>query len=396
MNYYNPYYSVIYPYHEFRNSYPVNTYYNYPSYYNYPFYPAPIHPIKYNETDHQINRGIINSFSSNNLPCLNEPAKIYTSRQERAILYKMDANTLKPVGFDTGWENATLMAASGQFVYLVRRGELIKMDANTLKPVGFDTGWENATLMAASGQYIYPVRVENISPRTKIVVGCISGLFGHADVLGNHAMRDFRDFLRNYLKDWVNPENIFYQSWNPGNEDKPFDAPATGELNRVIQGISNTPCYLALIGFSYGGWAVSRLSRITKRIPDFIGLIDPVYGPRNDMMNTDIPRGRIIKSWYQKYAIQELEPCTGASKIPCSSPQNGIACGNQNIPGAENIHEEFLKNWEGNRERKPCPVIGRVPIHSTHANIAGSPWIWRQIAEKLLSDIRTISSSTCR
>ncbi|MGN4411552.1 hypothetical protein ACTFOF_06625 [Bacillus cereus group sp. MYBK87-2] len=314
----------------------------------------------------------------------------------RGELIKMDANTLKPVGYDTGWENATLMATSGQFVYLVRRGELIKMDANTLKPVGYDIGWENATLMAASGQYVYPVRVENISPRNKIVIGCISGLFGHADVLGNHAMRDFRDFLRNYLKDWVNPENIFYQSWNPGNEDKPFDAPATGELNRVIQGISNTPCYLALIGFSYGGWAVSRLSRITKRIPDFIGLIDPVYGPRNDMMNTDIPRGRVIKSWYQKYAIQELEPCTGASKIPCSSPQNGIACGNQNIPGAENIHEEFLKNWEGNRERKPCPLIGRVPIRSTHANIAGSPWIWRQIAEKLLSDIRTISSSTCR
>ncbi|MDA2068443.1 hypothetical protein PDN02_28445, partial [Bacillus cereus] len=231
-----------------------------------------------------------------------------------------------------------------------------------------------------------------VPPHDRIVIGCISGLFGHADVIGNSAMRNLRDFLRNYLKDYVNPENIFYQSWNPGSgyEDVPFSEPNTGILDAEIQRRSRNPSYLALIGFSYGGWAVSRLSRITRRMPDFIGLIDPVYGPFNSIKENDIPRGNSIKSWYQNYAINELEPCTGATKIPCIGNQSGIFCGNQHVPGAENIHEEYLKNWDGNRERKPCPLIGRVPIHSTHANIAGNHWIWRQISEKIYSDIRNI------
>jgi hypothetical protein len=220
----------------------------------------------------------------------------------------------------------------------------------------------------------------------KKVIGCISGLFGHADILGSTGMRNLRDHLRTHLSDLIRPENIFYESWNPGAEDNPFDPPAIDILNSRIQQIARNPSYLALIGFSYGGWAVSRLSRITTRTPDFIGLIDSGFGPANRITNIDVPRGRVIKNWFQNYAIQDPEPCTGYLRVPCIVRD----CGNQNVPGAENIHEEFLKNYEGNRERKACPFIGRKPIRSTHANIAGNHWIWRQITDKIRSDISTL------
>jgi hypothetical protein len=433
---YYPFQPLYYiPQYQFRSSYPLNIHWEYPPSYFYSNYPITTYPI--NQTGHSLQA---NDYSRNNGTVRLQ--NLGNSRFKDWYL-DIDGNTGAVILTESSAAsgiNWRLTSLGGTTVTLQNLGNsrfknwYLDIDGNTgaailtESPIYSGTKWRLSSLggttvtlqnlgnsrfkdwyldidgntgaailtesPAASGINWRLNRVieEDTSPRGRIVIGCVSGLFGHADVIGNAGMRNLRDRLRIYLGNYVKPENIFYQSWNPGAEDNPFDTPAVEILNGTIQRISRNPSYLALIGYSYGGWAVSRLSRVVSpRRPDFVGLIDPVYGPSNTIdVNRDIPRGKIIKSWYQQYAINEAEPCTGLSKIPCSTPKNGIACGNQNVPYAENIHEEFLKNWEGNRERKPCPLVGRIPIRSTHANMGANGWIWRQIADQILNDIRTI------
>ncbi|MBM7703418.1 hypothetical protein JOC83_002267 [Bacillus iocasae] len=224
--------------------------------------------------------------------------------------------------------------------------------------------------------------------KNNIVIGLISGR-GES---GNSSMLDFKLFLQDYLKDRVNPTHIFYTEWNSGQVSNPFVEPDTNTHLNIVNRISTTPCYQAFIGFSYGGWAVSKLSAALSgrgRKPDFIALIDPVFGPSNNLQNVNRPFGKVKRSYYQKYAIDEIDVCL-QTRIPCSNTNNGISCGNNNIPGVEHIHVEHRRDWDGNRVRQHCSIKGRVPIRSTHENLPWNNWVWRQIAEKLVQDIDNI------
>lgn len=221
--------------------------------------------------------------------------------------------------------------------------------------------------------------------RDNVVIICINGLFGVSPPSG---MMNLRNTLRNELQPLgVNIDNIFRRSWNHNQNDNPFAVPWVSDLNREIERRTNNPSYLALIGHSYGGWAACRLSRITRRKPDFVALIDPVFGPNNVFTPSDRPRGLFIKNWYQANGIQILDYCTGA-RVPCFPQQAGISCGYKPVPGAhENVEEKHLKNWAGNRERKPCPLVGRVPMLTAHVTMDDDVWIWRQIRDRLFNDI---------
>lgn len=81
----------------------------------------------------------------------------------------------------------------------------------------------------------------------------------------------------------VNPDNIFRRSWNTDHDSDPSGAPDANDINSEIERRTTNPSYLAIIGHSYGGWAACKVSKITNRVPDFVGLIDPVFGPDNNM-----------------------------------------------------------------------------------------------------------------
>lgn len=80
-----------------------------------------------------------NYFTTSQEYILNE--NIPSSREEENLLYEMNYNNfrLTPVKRDSGWTNAKLMAASGQYVYLVRGDELIQMEASTDSVTGDGT-----------------------------------------------------------------------------------------------------------------------------------------------------------------------------------------------------------------------------------------------------------------
>ncbi|MEK7015966.1 fascin domain-containing protein [Bacillus sp. FSL R9-9410] len=226
---------------------------------------------------------------------------------------------------------------------------------------------------------------ENIAERAILI--CISGRAG----AGKGGISNLREKLVRELGPLgVKPANIIRARWNYSQDDDPFGAPSIKELLKEIEMRNTKPSYLAIIGHSYGGWAACKLSRVTSRVPDFVGLIDAVFGSTNTFTNGDIPRGNFIKNWYQNNSILGGEPCTGIGKTPCTSANNGISCGYNNIPGVhENINEHFLKDSDGNRKRVSC-IGGRVHLLTSHTNIDDDEWIHRQIRDQIYTDLSRI------
>lgn len=221
--------------------------------------------------------------------------------------------------------------------------------------------------------------------RDRVIVVCISGRAGVSSPSG---MTNLRDKLRESLLPLgVVSDNIFRRSWNHNEDDNPFGAPWVSDLNREINQRTEDPTYLALIGHSYGAWAACRLSNATNRVPDFVALIDPVFGPTN----TDPvrPMSSFVKSWYQRKGIKRGD-CFGIGKIPCVSASNGISCGYHPVPGAdENQEEEFVKNWDGEIQTANCP-FGEVPVEESHVSLDDNQWIWHSIHDKLVDDIQAL------
>ncbi|MEK3864632.1 hypothetical protein MHH60_14260 [Paenibacillus sp. FSL H7-0716] len=221
------------------------------------------------------------------------------------------------------------------------------------------------------------------------VIVCISGRGG--GVTGPNGMTKLRDTLRSKLTSThkgINPNNIFHISWNKNNDSNPLGTPLISDILKAIKLRTRniTPSYLAIIGHSYGGWAASMLSRVTSP-PNFVALIDPVYGSTNTMTSSDTPRGKIIKNWYQKFGITAGEPCTGIGRIKCSPARDGVACGYQNVPGAQNINEVFLKTWNGTVRTVPCLGKNPVSLHASHIDIDDDEWIHRQIFDQINKDL---------
>lgn len=226
-----------------------------------------------------------------------------------------------------------------------------------------------------------------------VVIACISGRGG--GVSGPNGMTSLRNTLRTRLATLGVPSNnIFQISWNKNRDSDPFGAPLMSDLKKEINSRNNKPSYIAIIGHSFGGWAASKLSRVTAVKPDFIGLIDPVYGASNIMSPNAVPIGSKVINWYQKNGINGGEPCTGIGSIPCTSPQNGISCGYQNVPGAQNINEVYLKTWSGAIRSVNCLVPKKVvKLKASHIDIDDDEWIHRQIFDQISSDIKNLIKS---
>ncbi len=224
-----------------------------------------------------------------------------------------------------------------------------------------------------------------------VVIVCINGRAGAAGPSGRSGMYGLRDRLKTELAPLgVNQDNIFRISWNKDGDNDPSGAPDLNDINNEIRAKSSNPSYLAIIGHSYGGWAACTLSRITDRIPDFVALIDPVFGPTNTFKPRHRPRGNFIKNWYQTNGVDIIIPSGHCSRsyIPCGPTTNGISCGYRDVPGAnENEKVDYYYNWDGNHERYPCPITGRVHIEALHVNMDDNGKTWRQIRNKIYEDL---------
>lgn len=182
--------------------------------------------------------------------------------------------------------------------------------------------------------------------------------------------------------------NIFSMSWNPNHNDDPFKSPDTNRHLAEINARTATPSYVAIIGHSYGGWAACRLSRRLQPAPNFVALIDPVFGPNGDLEQIVQPFGANIHNWYQRNSITEptvVEDCLG-TVVGCPG---GVSCGRQ-IPGINNHEVQWRRDWNGNRLRRRCSFGGRKPRHSFHTNIDSDRHVWRQIIEQVEMDVRAL------
>ncbi|MEF3312033.1 hypothetical protein PV433_24415 [Paenibacillus sp. GYB004] len=220
-----------------------------------------------------------------------------------------------------------------------------------------------------------------------IVVICINGRSG----MNSPGISKLRDTLYIRLSPLGVPaRNVFRRSWNQNEDGNPLGTPWIWDLNNEIEERSRKPSYLAIIGHSYGGWAACRLSRVTAKIPNYIGLIDPVFGPGNTMNAADIPKAHMIKNWYQHNGVTSGNPCTGFGMIPCFPVENGLSCGYQEVPGAQNMLVRYMRSWDGTPTTVECPGIGEVPVPATHGNIDDDLWIQRQITEHIVQDVKKL------
>jgi hypothetical protein len=121
-------------------------------------------------------------------------------------------------------------------------------------------------------------------------------------------MKKMREkFVQDLSKLGVPSDNIIYSKWTEGSEMYNRQ-PVYNDLVRRINKLN--PSYLAILGHSYGGCATIRITQETNRVPDFIGLIDPIFIPASvfstiiksapqDSRNDNYPRGDKIINWYQ-------------------------------------------------------------------------------------------------
>ncbi|WP_240420809.1 hypothetical protein [Paenibacillus periandrae] len=217
-----------------------------------------------------------------------------------------------------------------------------------------------------------------------VVIVCISGFRG-----GNsNGMTTLRDTLREKLtvKYGVNPNNIFHIKWNQENDSDPRNIPLISDINKEIVKRTKNPRYVALIGHSFGGWAASRLSRMTLKIPDFVGLVDPVYGPANRLKKPgDVPRGSKIIEWFQNNGITGLTDCPPYLRVPCTSDGEGLACGFQGVPGAAQRPVKYLRTWHG--ARIPCSKTDKSPLLAYHTSIDDDQRVHHEIFNQIDRDL---------
>lgn len=119
---------------------------------------------------------------------------------------------------------------------------------------------------------------------------CISGFAGGNDNGMTHLVSTLQKRLKSTYG--FNTSDVIHMQWNTENKN-PTLQPQTDRISKVInERLFSAGNYLAIIGHSFGGWAACRVSQKTNIQPDFVGLIDPVFGPGNIIKSVDIPRGK--------------------------------------------------------------------------------------------------------
>lgn len=200
---------------------------------------------------------------------------------------------------------------------------------------------------------------------SQVVIACISGYGGASSPSG---ITNLRDRIRRVLVPRGVPKgNIFRSSWNHGRGDhNATGAPNTSHIQSEINSRADRPSYLALIGHSFGGWAVCKVSRSRDPVADFVGLIDPVFGLANSLQEDTYPMGRSIVSWHQRNGIMY----TPAGVVPCARGRDLVPCGHRNVAGAQNIDVSHLKH------------AGRPVVHTT---IDDASSVTDQIVDRIMA-----------
>jgi peptidoglycan hydrolase-like protein with peptidoglycan-binding domain len=230
------------------------------------------------------------------------------------------------------------------------------------------------------------------SPAHAVIMG-IWGRGGAGDEAhpGNGIAFWLNEFTPQLTALGVPADHIVSISWNPIQNDIPFAVPDTNFHLGVLQNIEPNPSYLALIGHSYGGRSVCVLSNRLRAQPDYVALLDPVFGPFGDIDRTIVPRGKRIDNWFQRNAIHfitEEEECSG---FPTGCLL-GVSCGRE-IDNANNQQVFFQRGRAGDPLKRPCPDNGEANRLITHTNIDSDEFIWGQIIQNILSDIENLKEA---
>lgn len=187
----------------------------------------------------------------------------------------------------------------------------------------------------------------------------------------------------------VPANHIWSMSWNPNqaHNNNPWGTPDTEKHLAELYGREPNPSYVALIGHSYGGRAACLLSQRLNRPPNYVALLDPVFGPMGKSEAVIEPRGDVVQNWFQRNAIvvTRIEDFLGvvASLVPLE-----ISLG-RSIPNAENFEVKFRRKSDGTRATWPGTD---VPQRISHVTIDGDEFIWSQIIQKIVNDVRNLAA----
>jgi len=200
---------------------------------------------------------------------------------------------------------------------------------------------------------------QTFDPNRVVVIG-ISGRDGDNDAGGGIAQ--LIDQLYNRLQSLGVPRtNIVYTQWNPNTwaNQNPGGTPDTNTHLNAVYASTGDPVYVAIIGHSYGGWSASLLSRALKQKPNYVALIDPVFGPLGDAEPRINPYGEKIDNWYQRNSISEPPfDCEGTGAVRATplmgcTANGGISCGRP-VDGAINYEVISQQDWDGNTLKRYC------------------------------------------
>ncbi len=223
----------------------------------------------------------------------------------------------------------------------------------------------------------------------KVVILTINGHAG-----GKGGMKNLRNKLRSLLCNQLNipKENIITSSWNHKHNATTFTDPLaftrSPDIPDLIQKIKNVipdPEYVALIGHSYGGRAACILSNALDSPPNYIALIDPVFGPTNHIIpDGETPTSDHIVNWYQTHGIGDWNPCLIIPDM-FSNPLP-FSMGFNHIPNAKNVKLKYKRDWDGNIIKANCGFF-KAKTYLSHVNIDDDERLWRKVYETILADL---------
>ncbi|MCC7164229.1 MAG: peptidoglycan-binding protein [Anaerolineae bacterium] len=181
---------------------------------------------------------------------------------------------------------------------------------------------------------------------------------------------------------------VWSTSWNPTFNSFPFVNPATQTHLDDLYGREPNPTYVALIGHSLGGFAACRLSNTLNRPPDYVALLDPVFGVHGQSSPTVLPRGARVHSWYQDnaaFVVTKVEECSG-NLLAGISLFYGREIENAENPMQKVIHQMDAQGNPLKRE-DTCADGTHANRFITHADIDSDQYLWNTIIKQILSDV---------
>jgi hypothetical protein len=254
----------------------------------------------------------------------------------------------------------------------------------------------------------------------RVVIAGITGFAGGSEAGVGLLIEELKGLLSDLGEGLGVPaSNIIRMAWNLDSQfTNPFLKPDTDTHRDSVIAISKEPSYVAVIGHSLGGWSACLLSeRLAGELaekPDYVALIDPVFGDAGDFEDAVLPDAKVSDNWYQRNAIwvTDMDHCAGKIFDPLSSlllggleisikrcgevgshsgAMMGLSCGRKLDPTRVRNHErKWEKDRDGNVEKISCPIPPKKKRFISHTSIDDDEHIWELIERKIMSDLRAL------